>query len=224
MDAVKILGGLLGDGSVTSGSGSRILEELLGGLAGGMAGAQRSGASAGRGARSSGPAGADVLGRLVQDALTDFTATPGSGSPKARKPARPEPRSFDPQPRPAPRAREQDNEEAATLIRAMIYAAKADGRVDRTEQEKIVERLGEVSREEAQFVRHEFQRNITPQEFARGVPRGLEQQVYAMSVLAIDLDSNPEAQYLHQLAQALDISPKACNQIHQQLGAPALYS
>jgi len=40
----------------------------------------------------------------------------------------------------------------------------------------------------------------------------------------IDLDSNPEAQYLHQLAQGLNLSPDTVNQVHKQLGAPLLYS
>ncbi|MCW9077938.1 MAG: tellurite resistance TerB family protein [Gammaproteobacteria bacterium] len=46
------------------------------------------------------------------------------------------------------------------------------------------------------------------------------QQVYAVSLTAIDLDSNPEAQYLHQLAQGVGMSADACNRIHEQLGAP----
>ena len=45
-----------------------------------------------------------------------------------------------------------------------------------------------------------------------------------MSLLAIDLDSQAEAQYLDQLAKALKISPDVSNQIHKKLGAPPLYS
>ena len=45
-----------------------------------------------------------------------------------------------------------------------------------------------------------------------------------MSLTAIDLDSKAEAQYLHQLAQGLGIDERTANQIHQQLGAPTLYS
>ncbi len=52
----------------------------------------------------------------------------------------------------------------------------------------------------------------------------MENQVYAMSLMAIDLDSQAEAKYLHELAQCMDIQPQTANQIHQQLGAPVLYS
>ena len=52
----------------------------------------------------------------------------------------------------------------------------------------------------------------------------MEEQVYFMSLLAIDLDSNEEARYLDTLAKGLNISNEVCNQIHEKLGAPALYS
>ena len=52
----------------------------------------------------------------------------------------------------------------------------------------------------------------------------MEQQVYAVSLMAIDLDSDAEAQYLNQLAQGIGMKPEVCNEIHQQLGAPQLYS
>ncbi len=59
---------------------------------------------------------------------------------------------------------------------------------------------------------------------ARQVPRGLEAQVYTMSVMAIDLDNRNEAQYLHQLASTMGIDQRQVNQIHARLGVPALYS
>ena len=59
---------------------------------------------------------------------------------------------------------------------------------------------------------------------AREVPKGMEPQVYLMSVMAIDFDSQDEAQYLHKLAQAMGLSPQVINQIHQQVGVQSLYS
>jgi uncharacterized membrane protein YebE (DUF533 family) len=45
-----------------------------------------------------------------------------------------------------------------------------------------------------------------------------------MSLLAIDLDSKPEAQYLDQLAKGLNINQQQCNAIHEKLGVPQLYA
>lgn len=112
---------------------------------------------------------------------------------------------------------------AGLMLRAMIQAAKSDGKFDQAEQEKLVGRLGNVSVAERSFVNEELAKPIDTQGLARDVPRGLEQQVYAMSVMGIDLDNQNEAKYLHELAEALRIDPKTVNAIHAKLGAPALY-
>ncbi|MGB6044781.1 MAG: DUF533 domain-containing protein [Pirellulales bacterium] len=118
---------------------------------------------------------------------------------------------------------EQGNQRAETLIRAMINAAKSDGAIDQVEQDKIVGQLGEISREEADFLRNEFRRPLDVHEFAHSVPTGLEDEVYAISLMAIDLDTRPEAEYLRELAKFLRISPEVCNDLHDRYGAPRLY-
>ncbi|MGB5440324.1 MAG: DUF533 domain-containing protein [Gammaproteobacteria bacterium] len=115
-------------------------------------------------------------------------------------------------------------QQAEILLRAMLNAAKSDGQIDKAEQERIVEHLGDVSESEKQFLRHEMSAPLDTAEFIRSIPKGMEQQVYLMSLTSIDLDHKAEAQYLHQLAQGLGISQQACNDIHQQAGAPVLYS
>ncbi len=116
------------------------------------------------------------------------------------------------------------NQQAEVLLRAMLNAAKADGEIDQAEQAKIVKHLGDVSAEEEQFLKTELSSPLDTEGFIRSVPRGLEQQVYLMSLTAIDLDTKVEAQYLHQLAQGLGIEQQVCNAIHEKVGAPKLYS
>lgn len=115
------------------------------------------------------------------------------------------------------------NEQAILMIRAMVNAAKSDGRIDREEQENIVKQLGDVSQSEIDFLRQEFAAELDVNEFSKSIPRGMEQEIYAMSVTAIDLDTNKEARYLHQLAQGLDISQQQCNAIHDHFGIPKIY-
>jgi uncharacterized membrane protein YebE (DUF533 family) len=110
------------------------------------------------------------------------------------------------------------------MIKAMINAAKSDGSFDESEQEKILAKLGEVTQDEINFVRREFSAPLDTQAFANSVPRGLEHQIYAVSLAAIDLDENSEAQYLGELAQSLRIGAAEANQIHSQLGAPKIFS
>lgn len=115
-------------------------------------------------------------------------------------------------------------QQAELLMRAMLNAAKADGQIDQVEQQKITEQLDGVDAEEAEFIRKEMASPMDFDSFVRSVPQGMEQQVYFMSLLAIDLDSQAEAQYLDKLAKGLNISQQQSNAIHQQVGAPALYS
>jgi len=115
------------------------------------------------------------------------------------------------------------NEQATLMIRAMVNAAKSDGRIDREEQENIVKQLGDVSQSEIDFLRQEFAAELDVNDFSKSIPRGMEQEIYAISVTAIDLDTNKEARYLHQLAQGLDISQQQCNAIHDHFGIPKIY-
>lgn len=117
-----------------------------------------------------------------------------------------------------------ENAQAELLLRAMINGAKADGTVDEAEQRKIVEHLEDVSEEEANFVRNEMNQPLDVDAFIRSVPQGMEQQVYLMSLLGIDLDSKAEAQYLDRLAKGMGITPELADQIHTRLGVPTLYS
>lgn len=60
-------------------------------------------------------------------------------------------------------------------------------------------------------------------EFAWSVPIGMEQQVYTMSLIAIDLDTSREASYFIDLAHGLRIPANVREEIHQRLGAPSIH-
>ncbi len=113
--------------------------------------------------------------------------------------------------------------QAMILVRAMINAAKADGQVSQAEQQAILSQIGDASPETIRFLQNEFNTPLDVREFAWSVPLGLEQQVYTMSLISVNLDSNPEAEYLYDLAHGLRIPPEVCNDIHRRYGAPLLY-
>ena len=77
------------------------------------------------------------------------------------------------------------------------------GEIDAAEQAKLLERLGDVSAAERAFVERELAAPVDVAGLVRAIPDGLEAQAYAMSLMAIDLDNQTEAQYLHQLAEGL---------------------
>ena len=223
MDALKLLGSLMGNKSLSSGLGSQLLGGLLGGgsqqqsgsqssgLAGilsGLGGGQQQGGSALSGLLGSvlggGSGGAGAISGLLGSML-------GGGSKEQAVQVAPEQQAA-------------ANDEAILMIRAMVNAAKSDGRIDQTEQDSIISKLGDdVSQAEADFLRKEFAAPLDVADFAKSIPRGLEQQIYALSLTSIELDTQNEAQYLGQLAQGLQIDPNLCNQIHEQLGAPKIF-
>ena len=123
-----------------------------------------------------------------------------------------------------PKATIEQEQQAEVLLRAMVNAAKADGRIDDTEQNKILSQLKEAPEEELEMVRQQVEAPLDIQGVIDSVPNGMEQQVYLMSLLAINLDSKPEALYLDKLAKALNISNEDSNSIHDKLGAPLLYA
>ena len=168
----------------------------LGDLLGGLLGGAAGGALASRGSQQSNDAS---FGELLNDSLIN------KGEPEVA---------------PTP----EQNAMAGLMLRAMIQAAKADGKIDETEKEHLMSELGELDDEERQFIREQMAAPIDAAALAREVPKGMEPQVYLMSVMAIDFDSQDEAQYLHKLAQAMGLSPQVINQIHQQVGVQNLYS
>jgi hypothetical protein len=114
--------------------------------------------------------------------------------------------------------------QAEIILKAMINAAKADGEIDAEEQKKITEHIGDVTPQEIELVKSEMSSPLDVEGVIRSVPKGMEQQVYLMSLLTINLDHKKEAQYLDQLSKGLNITQQAVNEIHQKVGAPQLYS
>ena len=229
MDAIKLLGSLMGNRSLASGLGSQLLGGLLGGgqqqqqapASSGLAGILGGMMGGGGGQQQS--AGSGILGSVLGSVMGGGG---GAASGIAGLVGGMLGGGDDAQEAPAPQQAElqQANDQAVLMIRAMVNAAKSDGRVDQTEQENIISKLGsDVSEAEINFLKQEFAAPLDVAGFARSVPNGLEQQIYALSLTSIDLDTQNEAQYLGQLAQGLNIDANLCNQIHDQVGAPKIF-
>ncbi len=114
------------------------------------------------------------------------------------------------------------HEEVYLLLKAMINAAKADGTIDADEQQKIMEFMGDMSKVEQMFVKHEMSQALQLDAFLKEIPEGMEQQVYYMSLFAIDLDVEAERVYLEKLAEGLKLSTEEINAIHESLDAEIL--
>ena len=112
-------------------------------------------------------------------------------------------------------------EEVYILLKAMVNAAKADGQIDTDEQKKIMEFMGDMSQVEKMFVESELQKKLDLKEFLKEIPKGMEQQVYYMSLFAIDLDNESERDYLETLANRLNLPYTVVDSIHESLEVEA---
>ncbi|MEL6103924.1 MAG: DUF533 domain-containing protein [Pseudomonadota bacterium] len=229
-------GGLQGMlGGLTGGGGAN-LQNMLGGLMGGAQGgggglgglldglqSGNGGSGAGLQDMLGGLAGAGAAGGLLGGLASTIGQRPDTNDASFGAVLN---SAFDETPQQEIEPTADQEAAAALMLKAMIQAAKSDGKLDDAEQEKLMGHVGSdgIDAEEAEFLRTEMAAPIDIPGLVNATPDGLAPQVYAMSVMAIDLDSQAEAQYLHQLADGFGMQPAQVNEIHTQLGVPTLYT
>jgi uncharacterized membrane protein YebE (DUF533 family) len=104
----------------------------------------------------------------------------------------------------------------------MLNAAKADGKIDAKEMEKIIGRLDDdgLTREEQDFLVAEASR---PGDLAAIVAAGskrpdLAAQIYSASLLAIDIDTAAEQEYMRSLAEGLGLEREVVEFLEKRVG------
>lgn len=225
-DILGGLTGMLGGGGAQQGGGGG-----MGGL-GSLAGALRGG---GQGAMGGGLMA--ILAGLAQSTLQGRGAGGGgmaaapmaappmaSSMPRAEMPSRE--KGYDkggamPAHIQALHDPDATQRKATLILRAMIEAAKADGQIDQAEVDRIGGKLNE-NPEARDFVVQEMRRPLDIAGLCAGVADAHEAvEVYAASLMAIEVDTQAEQDYLAQLAEGLGLSAELVGRIHQQLGLPA---
>jgi uncharacterized membrane protein YebE (DUF533 family) len=111
---------------------------------------------------------------------------------------------------------------ALLLVRAMIAAAQADGRLDGAEGRAIAARIDALGLDPASRA-DLLQQLVSPVdvgELVASVPsREAAIEVYTASLLAVDLDSPAERAYFQLLAARLDLPDELVRAIHEQVDA-----
>jgi uncharacterized membrane protein YebE (DUF533 family) len=120
-------------------------------------------------------------------------------------------------------AREVERLEAIAdlTVKAMINAAKADGRIDEDEMQKVVGELqGDgITDAEREFLLAEVRKPMCTDEIVRAVPNEqVAAQIYAASLLAVEADTPAEQAYLKGLARDLKLDSRVVSQMHTTLG------
>jgi uncharacterized membrane protein YebE (DUF533 family) len=202
-----ILGNVLNDAGNAVGGKQNLALGGLGALAGALLG--------GGGKSLGGALGGGVMALLGTMA---YQALKGGGSQEPEVPlGLVEPRSEV--------ERQALEQNAAIVLKAMINAAKADGQIDSGEIKRIVGKLQEtgMGAEAQQYVMSEMQKPIDTAGLvaaAKSQP-ALAAQVYAASLLAIEVDTPAEKKYLDQLETGLGLQPEVTQRIKDMVGLRA---
>jgi uncharacterized membrane protein YebE (DUF533 family) len=108
------------------------------------------------------------------------------------------------------------------VLKAMINAAKADGMIGESEIGRIVGKVQEsgADNDSQAFLKAEMQKPMDTAGLvaaAKGKPE-LAAQLYAASLLAIEVDTPAEKEYLAQLADSLGLGSEVAQNLHQAVG------
>ena len=205
-----LLGGPSGRGQTAGGqTGGGGLGDLLGGMLGASTGASRTGGGAQGGGLG------DLLGAVLGGAAVGGAG--GGLGGMLNKALTGNAETLD-------EPTQAQELAAGLMLKVMIHAVKCDGDLDGDEKKKLMDALGQASQAEMKFVNAELAAPLDIEGLASQIPEGMEAQVYMMSLMAINLDNRNEAQYLHALAQALDLEKDQVNAIHDHVQAPPLYT
>lgn len=196
-----------------------ILKKLLaspmaGGVAGGLLSGGLLGALGNKHARKAlgGAAkfgGAAAIGAVALAALQRYQAQQQAGAQAA--PA-------------APRGLPQLERDASIVVQAMISAARADGMLDDIERARIGERLRDagLGATEFDYVMAEFNAPADPHRIAALAQSEAEAaEIYAASLLALDVDHWAEQAYLQELKRALKLPDALAGMLEAEVKAPA---
>ncbi len=199
-----LLSNMLGDAGKEIGSNKNIAIGGLGALIGSLLG--------GGGKSLGGAVGGGLMALLGTLA---FNALKGSGQSKPQLPVG----LLEPQTDEEQQALEQTSE---LVLRAMINATKADGEIDRDEINRIVGKFEEIGVDEEgrRYVMNQLRQPMETEELiaaAKGQPE-LAVQIYAASLLAVEVDTQAEKDYLDQLAAGLGLTPQLTERIQQMIG------
>ncbi len=102
------------------------------------------------------------------------------------------------------------NELSLTLLSAMIAAAKSDGHIDADEQARIFARVdrSNLAADEKGFLMDQIRKPLDLDAIAaKATTMERAAEIYAVSVLAIDVDNPIEVDYLDRLANRLKLDP-----------------
>lgn len=214
-DMNKLLSQLMGSGAAGG---------FTGGLAGGLASSMltsKKGRKLGKKALKMG--GIAAVGALAYSAFQKYSGDKnqipqGQAAPQSTAPfqAPPEGSSF----MPAQNDSQGQQKLGLTLVRAMIAAARSDGRLDAQESQAIFQRIEtlDLTSEERNLLIEEMGKPVDIDALIScAVNQEIASEIYVASLLAVEVDTVEEKSYLGMLAARLKLPQNLVQELHNQV-------
>ena len=213
-DFNKLLGQFMNSGAATG-----LASGVLGGLASGLL-TGKSGKKIGKNALKLG--GVAAVGALAYTAYKRYndkqTSAPIPPTPATELLSAPQDSEF------LPKSSDQAANDALglALVRAMIAASRADGQMDAQESQFIFQRIEALGLDEETraFVIEEMSHPVNMDTIVNSATSPeIAAEIYAASLLAINVDNPAETGYLAMLAARLRLPALLVNEIEQHVDA-----
>ena len=201
-----MLQNVLGDAGKALGGGNKLALGGLGALAGALLG--------GGGRSVKGALGGGAMAMLGALAFSAFKGTGKSAKAEDIPVGLRQPENA--------QQEEELEQEAELVLKGMINAAKADGKIDAAEIQRILGKLKEAGAEAdaRDFIIGEMNKPMDLESIVaatKGRPQ-LAAPIYAASLLAIEVDTPAERQYMQRLGDGLGLAPEVAAHIEKTIG------
>lgn len=140
-------------------------------------------------------------------------ASSGPATPPPPPPGRPAQAISDP-------PGQGDQLRSLHLLRAMIGAANADGRIDDGERAQLMEHARDagLASEDLSALDREIRNPVSLEQLVLQTPAGLGEEVYVAALIAIDIDDAREHQFMDALSAGLGLDPQTRARLDAQCG------
>jgi uncharacterized membrane protein YebE (DUF533 family) len=213
-DINKLLGQLMGSGAAGG---------FAGGLAGGLASnmlTSKKGRKLGKKTLKMG--GIAAVGAMAYGAFQKYNSSQSATLPTVEQQTMP---PLPPAPEASPFLPAHNDSTglqnlSLTLVRAMIAAARSDGRLDGQESQAIFQRMEalDLQAEERDFLIQEMGKPVDMDAIVQSATsQEIAAEIYLASLIAIDVDTVEEQSYLGMLAARMRLPQELVKELHMQV-------
>ncbi len=111
------------------------------------------------------------------------------------------------------------NTKTQLIVKGMINIAKSDGQVGLDELQRIIGKAEDLGADDKDWLMAELQQPLNLDAFVAEIPnQEVAAEVYAASLLAVEVDTPQEQDYLRLFAEKTGLHPLVVQHIHQAMG------